>query len=167
MPVSKVAEQLYKDLSKDLVVTMRIDGELFGKKYTRRPFRSLRQDDQDLNIYSEKRSRSETYDDPVNVPFRLQLNPSEDDLNKYGLEQKRDALAVFSRYLMESVFEVIPKIGDRFDHEYNEDNGTTRVEQYEIKEVKRTDYWRDSGEFLRYVVLASKATKAPVPVAVP
>ena len=154
--------QLFNDLSKDLLVAARLDGELFARKYTRRVYWVLNQA-VDLNIYSEPVDRRAQFLVSAEVPCRMKLNPDEDMLTKYGFEVNRDAVLVFSRYLMENEFGIQVKIGDRVDHSFADSDGTTITEQYELKDVKKIDAWRDSGYFMHYVCAASKTTKAVKP----
>lgn len=153
-------EQLFNDTNKDLLTALGIDAELFARKYTRRSYHVHVNDEHDTNIYSERVSRYETFEDPQEIPMRMVLNPSEDDLTKYGIAQERDSLLVLCRKLMEDEFNIIPKIGDRIDHEFTDDDGLAKFEQYEVKDVKRTDMFRDSGYFMRYVLACSKTHKA-------
>jgi hypothetical protein len=73
------------------------------------------------------------------VPFYIKLDPSEDDLSKWGIEEKRDALVVLSVELCNSIG-LTPKIGDRFIYEYE-----TRHIHYEMKEMKLMEQLGDSG----------------------
>jgi hypothetical protein len=155
-----IPKQLYLDLDQDLRTVLVYDGEQFALKYSRRPYYVLIQDDE-LNIYAEPIRRMVRYNDAVLIPFRLRLEPTEDELNKWGMDEKRDAMATFCRYLMETEYDVEPKIGDRFGHRFLHPGGTTVEEQFEIKDVKRTDGWRDSGYYLRYVCFASKVHREP------
>lgn len=156
-----IPNQLYLNLDQDLRTTLKYDGEQFALKYTRRPYYVLIQEPEDLNIYAEPIRRAVQYADAVLLPFRLRLQPTEDDLSKFGLDEKRDVMATFCRFLMETEFDIEPKIGDRFGHRFLHPDGTIVEEQFEIKDVKRTDQWRDSGYFLRYVCFGSKIHREP------
>lgn len=146
-------DQLYDDLTKDLITASILDAELFGLKYSRIEYLVCISSSEDLNIYSEPKDRKQDFEVAKLIPMRLQLNPTEDDLSKFGIEEKRDALIVLSKYLLDSEFSgLIPKIGDRINF---------NSEQFEIKDVKTTDYWRDSNNPMRYVCAASKVTKVP------
>ena len=76
-----IPKQLYLDLDQDLRTVLVYDGEQFALKYSRRPYYVLIQDDE-LNIYAEPIRRMVRYNDAVLIPFRLRLEPTEDELNK-------------------------------------------------------------------------------------
>ena len=155
MAILDLPEQLFNDLTTDLQTALKLDGELFAEKFTPKEYLRHKRDSVEINIYSEPVSRRELFENPVDVIFKIQLEPEQDELNKWGMQTSRDALCVFSRYLMDLKYRFAPKIGDRFN--WNDI-------QYEIRDVRETDEWRDSGYFFHYICGASRVTKAPYPI---
>jgi len=84
------------------------------------------------------------------VSFVVKLDPPSDDLTKWGIEEKRDALVILSIELCNDM-NLVPKIGDRFVYEYEDRNI-----HYEMKEIKLMDQLGDSGVPLHYVGGAMK-----------
>lgn len=88
------------------------------------------------------------------IPFHVKLDPTEQELRKWGMEQKSeqkvDALLKLS-ILLCSRLGVTPKVGDRFDYTYN---GVSR--QYEVLTLIERDQITDSGIPMHYVGSATK-----------
>lgn len=87
------------------------------------------------------------------IPFNIKLTPTEDDLKRFGIEQKGkpiDAIISMSILLCDRMG-ITPKIGDRFNYTYL---GVDR--QYEVLTLVKRDQIADSGIPLHYVGSASK-----------
>jgi len=86
------------------------------------------------------------------VPFLVKLNPTEKELTKWGINDKRDAIIQFSIELCQSIG-LVPKIGDRFVYPYED-----KDIHYEIKNLFEADQLGDSSIPLHYLGLAMKTT---------
>lgn len=89
----------------------------------------------------------------VPVPFQLKLDPSEQDLKKWGMESKSkpiDALIKLSILLCDRIG-FVPKVGDRFDNEYN-----SVTQQYEVLTLIKRDQAADSSIPIHYIGSATK-----------
>lgn len=89
---------------------------------------------------------------PQLVPFLVRLNPTEKELSKWGIDEKREAKIVISTELCEEIG-LQPKIGDRFDYPYE-----GRVIQYEIKNLFEADQLGDGGEAVTFTGFATRTT---------
>lgn len=64
--------------------------------------------------YEDSVTQQELYDDDVGVPMMVRLDPEQDLLDKFGIDEPQESLITLSRKIMDDLgFE--PKIGDRFD----------------------------------------------------
>lgn len=79
------------------------------------------------------------------IPFLVELNPPQDELLKWGIEENRDAKIILSAYLLEQVG-LVPKIGDRFIYQYN----TANI-HYEVANLNDMDSVADSGKSIHLV----------------
>jgi len=84
------------------------------------------------------------------VPFLVKLNPTEKTLEKWGLNEKRDAMVEISAELCDEI-DLSPKIGDRFIYPYDD-----RDIHYEIKNLFEANQNADSGITLHYVGFAMR-----------
>lgn len=94
------------------------------------------------------------------VPLLVKLNPTQKELDKWGIDEKRDAVLVFSIGLLEEIG-LTPKIGDRFIYDYGQPDGgaaSPRVIHYEIKNLFEADDHADSGWPLHYIGFATRTT---------
>jgi len=89
---------------------------------------------------------------PQMVPFLVKLEPTRQELTKWGLGEKRDAIFVLSQKVCEDIG-LEPKIGDRFIYEYDGSNI-----HYETQEMKPLDSLGDSGVVMHYVGGARRTT---------
>lgn len=90
---------------------------------------------------------------PQLIPFLVKLDPPQDELDKWGIKETRDALIVMSIELCEQLG-ITPKIGDRFIHPYG-----ARDVHYEVKEIKEVDQLNNNGLYpFHYVGGAGKTT---------
>jgi hypothetical protein len=90
------------------------------------------------------------------VPFLVKLEPTAQELNKWGLGDKRDAIVVISKEVCEDIG-LVPKIGDRFIYPYNSANI-----HYEMEEMKELDSLGDSGVVVHYIG-AARRTRNKLP----
>lgn len=79
------------------------------------------------------------------VPFYCKLQPPVEELNKYGIQEKRDALVIISIEVCDKIG-LSPKIGDRFVYQYEDRNI-----HYEMKDMMMQDQLGDSGVVLHYI----------------
>jgi hypothetical protein len=86
------------------------------------------------------------------VPFLVKLNPTEKELDGWGITEKRDAMVELSIKLCEDVG-LVPKIGDRFTYPYE-----PREIQYELKNLFEADQLSDSGVPMHYIGFATRTT---------
>ena len=99
-------------------------------RYPYHVLKSLAEQPHETNIYNEIDYEDSLelaeYHDPVHMPLVVVLEPEQDLLDRFGLDEPMEALAVASQKIMRDMG-INPKIGDRFD--YNE-------WQFEIKTCK-------------------------------
>lgn len=86
------------------------------------------------------------------VAFHVKLDPTEKELLKWGIDEKRHAKVVFSIELA-SDLGLTPKIGDRFEYPYE-----GRDIQYEIKNLFEDAQLGDDGTAMTYVGFATRTT---------
>ena len=92
------------------------------------------------------------------LPFRVQISPTEDDLKKWGIEQKAnpvDAVFELSLHLC-TLLGVVPKVGDRFNYNYLDVVNEEIERQYEVLSLVERDQINDSGIPLHLVGTAAK-----------
>ncbi len=96
---------------------------------------------------------------PQGVPFLAKLNPTEKTLEKWGIDEKRDAMVELSIGLLEEIG-LVPKIGDRFLYSWGQPahGPDRRVITYELKNLFEADQWGDSGIPLHYIGFATRTT---------
>jgi hypothetical protein len=89
---------------------------------------------------------------PQLVPFQVKLEPTQKELDKWGIQEKRDARIVLSTQVCEDIA-LTPKIGDRFVFRYG-----TRFIHYEIVNLYNDGSIADSGIPLWWVGFANRTT---------
>lgn len=90
---------------------------------------------------------------PQLVPFLVKLRPTEKELDRWGIKEKRDAMLVLSIQLCEEIG-LTPKIGDRFIYPY----GRTRNIHMEVKNLYEETQLTNSGVPIDYVGFAMRTT---------
>lgn len=86
------------------------------------------------------------------VPIMVRLRPTEKELDKFGIKEKRDAAVVISIQVCEEIG-LVPKIGDRFIYPYG-----TRNIHMEIKNLYEETQLTNSGIPIDYVCFAMRTT---------
>jgi hypothetical protein len=103
-------------------------------------------------------SLTETYtefDRPL--PFLAKLNPTEQELQRWGLQEKRDCLVTISIELFNEFGLYEPKIGDRFIYPYDVRFGIRNI-HYEISELWPGDQVGDSAIAIHWLGAAKRTT---------
>lgn len=85
------------------------------------------------------------------IPVYIRLNPTRDELEKYGLDEKRDCIFTISKGVCDDL-SFTPKIGDRFDI-YSEG----RIQQFEVLSLNSHDVDGNFEQPLHYVGTANKS----------
>lgn len=88
---------------------------------------------------------------PQLVPFEFHLNPNETMLEKWGISEKRDGMAIIAIELCEQIG-LQPKIGDRFVYPY----GTHNI-HYELDTLFEADSIGDTGIPLHYIAFVRRS----------
>jgi hypothetical protein len=86
------------------------------------------------------------------LPFNVILNPTQKELTKWGISEKRDALVILNRKIFRDA-NLTPKIGDRFIYEYG-----NRDIHYEIQNLFDDGQLNDNGSRLYYLGTARRTT---------
>ena len=84
------------------------------------------------------------------VPFIIKLEPTKKTLDKWGIQEQRDAMVILAVKLFEDIG-LEPKIGDRFVHEYG-----SRDIHYELRNLFKVDSLGNTGEPIHYVGFATR-----------
>lgn len=145
-----VLTQLYNDV-RISNVTKSYDKILFEKTMARYPWYVINQAGKPLNAYGEVEEGlgEPVFLAPVQVAMRVILEPEKQTLERYGIQNPRDALVEHSlAHLVE--IGLTPKIGDRFN--FNN-------EQYEIMGDGNEGYIWNLKNPLRFVMAAKKAIR--------
>ena len=151
-PTPSVSPQLGSS-TKDLVFVEALIKQKYDLLLATYPWYTLKDYDThepDLNVYGEPDYDADNprprYEDPIQVRLMVQLDPEQDMLDRYGLDQPQDALIVASQKLFRDAGR-LPKIGDRFD--FNE-------WQFEIKTVKEGSWFSNSKFPCEWVMTAER-----------
>lgn len=130
---SDLDDPLLGSSSKDLTFIEKKIAETyltFQARYSYHALKSLDDQPHETNVYGETDYEDSLvlaeYYDPVPIPLVVKLDPEQDLLDRFGLDEPVEALAVASQKVMRDTG-IAPKIGDRFD--FNE-------WQFEIKTCK-------------------------------
>jgi hypothetical protein len=91
------------------------------------------------------------------LPFLARLNPTEQELQRWGLQEKRDCLVVISIELWNQMGMYDPKIGDRFIYPYDVRFGIRNI-HYEISELWPGDQIGDSMIAIHWLGAAKRTT---------
>lgn len=91
------------------------------------------------------------------LPFLVRLNPTEQELQRWGLQERRDCLIVISIELWNQLGMYNPKIGDRFIYPYDVRFGIRNI-HYEISELWPADQLGDSNIAMHWVGTAKRTT---------
>jgi len=86
------------------------------------------------------------------VPFNVILNPTQKELTRWGISEKRTTVIVFNRKVLREI-NLTPKIGDRFIYEYGD-----RDIHYEVQNLFDDGQLNDNGNRLYYVGTARRTT---------
>jgi hypothetical protein len=86
------------------------------------------------------------------VPFQIKLEPTQKELDQWGIQEKRDARILMSTHLCDNI-NLVPKIGDRFVYKYG-----GRDIHYEVKNLFEDGSLADSGKPLWLVGFAMRTT---------
>jgi hypothetical protein len=86
------------------------------------------------------------------VPFQVKLEPTQKELDQWGIQEKRDARILMSTQLCEDI-NLTPKIGDRFVYKYQ-----GRDIHYEVKNLFGDGSLSDSGQPLWWLGYAMRTT---------
>lgn len=89
---------------------------------------------------------------PQLVPFQVKLEPTQKELDRWGIQEKRDARIVLSTQVCDDI-SLEPKIGDRFIFKYG-----SRFIHYEIVNLFNDGSISDSGIPLWWVGFANRTT---------
>jgi hypothetical protein len=90
------------------------------------------------------------------VPVQVKLRPTEKFLDRWGIQEKRDAAIVLSVKVCEDLG-LTPKIGDRFIHPYG-----SRDIHYEIKNLYEETQLTNSAIPIDYIGFAVR-TRSKLP----
>jgi hypothetical protein len=106
----------------------------------------------DINVYGEvdyaSPVKSIQYRAGALVNLMVKLEPTQNELNKFGLDFPQEAMVTASQKLMRD-FSIRPRIGDRFD--FNE-------WRYEIKTAKEGSWFSNSKFAVEWIMTASRVT---------
>jgi hypothetical protein len=102
-----------------------------------------------FNIHLQKERYTEL---PQRIPFILKLEPTKKTLDKWGIQEQRDAMVILSTKLCDDVG-LTPKIGDRFVHDYS-----GREIHYELRNLFETDSLTNTGKPIHYLGFATRTT---------
>jgi hypothetical protein len=105
----------------------------------------------DLNTYGEldyedSDHQEAYYDASVEVPMMVRLDPEQDLLDKFGIDEPQESLITLSRKHMEGLG-ITPKIGDRFD---------LNNFQFEFKTMKPGSWFSTTLVPCEYIATADK-----------
>ena len=93
---------------------------------------------------------------PQLVPFNVKLRPTEKELTRWGVGERRDCMLVMSVYLCDEIG-LIPKIGDRFLYPYQR-SGRPRTIHMEVKNLFEESQLTNSGVPIDYIGFAVRTT---------
>lgn len=93
---------------------------------------------------------------PQLIPFLVKLRPTEKELTRWGIGEKRDAMIVLSIQLCDEIG-LIPKIGDRFLYPYQR-SGRPRTIHMEVKNLYEETQLSNSAVPIHYVGFAMRTT---------
>lgn len=93
---------------------------------------------------------------PQLIPFLVKLRPTEKELTRWGISEKRDAMIVMSIYLCDEIG-LIPKIGDRFLYPYQR-SGRPRLIHMEVANLYEETQLTNSAVPIDYVGFAMRTT---------
>jgi len=138
---------------KDLLFIERKIAEAYTLHQARYPWHSLKalsEQPHTPNVYEETDYEDSltlaAYHDPVQMPLVMILEPEQDILDRFGLDEPQEALALASQKIMRDMG-VLPKIGDRFD--FNE-------WQFEIKTCKPGSWFSNAKAPCEWVFTLDK-----------
>lgn len=86
------------------------------------------------------------------VPVMVKLQPTQKELDRWGIQERRDAMIVLSIRVCEDI-ELTPKIGDRFIHPYG-----SRDIHYEVKNLFEDMQLTNTAVPINYVGFAMRTT---------
>ena len=90
------------------------------------------------------------------IPIIVKLRPTEKDLTKWGIGERRDAMIVMSIQLCDEIG-LIPKIGDRFLYPYQR-SGRPRTIHMELKNLYEETQLTNSAVPVDYIGFAMRTT---------
>jgi len=93
---------------------------------------------------------------PQLIPFNVKLRPTEKELTRWGIGERRDCMFVMSIYLCDEIG-LIPKIGDRFLYPYQR-SGRPRVIHMEVKNLYEETQLTNSAVPIDYIGFAVRTT---------
>jgi len=135
--------------------------ELYWSMIQRHPLHILDQT-KTKNIYGEPTEEPSYKTVSPSIPIHIKLNPEEEELNKYGYDRTRDAIAWFSKKILEDIG-LSPKVGDRIDFTFQTELGATVVEHFEIHEISLEDFARQIGYAYQVTAAMDRTHKAKMP----
>ncbi len=159
-----IPDQLYTDPC-DLDLDECMMEEYYYSTFPRPPFHILNQTI-NLNIYGEPATLADedaaytTLTPPI--PIFVQLSPHDEDLNRYGYDRKREAIAWFSTKILRDRG-IQPKVGDRIDCIYKDALNNQVLEHFIINELTPMEFLRQSLTPYQYNAALDKTQKAKQP----
>ena len=141
--------------SKDLVFIEKKIAEsyrLYQAHYPYHPLKKLDDQGHTTNVYNEIDYSDSlvpaAYYDPVQMPMVVKIDPEQDLLDRFGLDEPQEAVAIVSQKIARDLG-IIPGIGDRF--EVNEWT-------FEVKTVKETSWFSNAKFPCELIMTVSRVT---------
>ena len=148
-------EQLFAD-PRDSITDEEMLSELYYSMMSRHNLFILDQT-QGTDLYGDP-SIEPVYNRTVEMPMLVKLDPPENLLSKYGMDETREALILFSRKVCHDLA-VVPKIGDRLDFTYRTAVGGVVNEHLILNQVNAWDFQRNLVDHYSYVAGANRTHK--------
>lgn len=98
------------------------------------------------------------YDQTVELPVHVKLDPEEEELNRYGYDRNRDAILWFSRKIVRDL-SIEPKVGDRLDFTYRTPSGSVVNEHLIITEISYADFQRQNSDYYQISASANRTER--------
>jgi hypothetical protein len=132
-------KQLFTEVGDVLVDECMVE-EAYYSMIPRFRLHILNQTKEGTDLYGDAK-REPIYDRTILIPINIELRPQESLLTKYGMDEKREAIATFSKKICHDLgYE--PKVGDRIDFTYRTSGGAVVNEHFIIVQMAASDFQR-------------------------
>lgn len=135
--------------------------EMYFSMIQRHPFYILNQTAA-KNIYGEPTGEPSYTTLSPPIPIHVKLDPGEEDLSRYGYDNTRHAIVSFSAKILRDR-SLVPKVGDRIDFIYSNNNGQTVIEHLILTQCSQTDFQRQTRNPYHVTAAADRTEKAMRP----